>query len=67
MDSMVCLVPPSDPKALADEVSFLLSNPDYATKLGENGRKVVETRFSFQVVGKQCKEIYKEVVQKFSK
>jgi glycosyltransferase involved in cell wall biosynthesis len=56
------LVPPNDPEALAEAVSLLLTNREYAEKLGENGRKVVEKKFSFEVVSKDCLKIYSKLI-----
>lgn len=56
------LIPSNDPEELAKTVNFLLANPEYAAKLGENGRKVVEEKFSFEVVSKRCLEIYRNLL-----
>jgi glycosyltransferase involved in cell wall biosynthesis len=39
------LVPPEDSVALADEIERLTRNPALATKLGENARQRIESRF----------------------
>jgi glycosyltransferase involved in cell wall biosynthesis len=39
-------VPPGDPKALSDAICELASDPTRCQRLGENGRKMIETRFS---------------------
>jgi glycosyltransferase involved in cell wall biosynthesis len=39
-------VAPGDPAGLRQRIQFLLGNPDEARRLGANGRKVVEERFT---------------------
>jgi glycosyltransferase involved in cell wall biosynthesis len=56
------LVPPNDPAGLAEAINLLLANREYARRLGENGRKDVESKFSFEVVGKECAKIYRALV-----
>jgi len=40
------LIPPSDPKRIADAVKMLASNPADRSRLGANARKTIEERFS---------------------
>jgi glycosyltransferase involved in cell wall biosynthesis len=40
------LVAPSDPAALADTLRHLLNHPEEGRRLGENGRRAVEDRFT---------------------
>ncbi len=40
------LVPIGDADALAEKILYLLNNPDQAKVMGENGRKLVQERFS---------------------
>jgi len=46
------LVPPRNPRALADAVSYLLLNPDEATKMGERARAVARNYSWDNVVDK---------------
>jgi glycosyltransferase involved in cell wall biosynthesis len=39
-------VPPGDPQALAEAVENLASNPEKCRRLGENGREMIEKKFS---------------------
>ena len=39
-------VPPGDPEALSDAICELASDPTRCQRLGENGRKMIETSFS---------------------
>lgn len=52
------VVPPEDPRALADAIIALLDDPDRATEMGKNGRKLVEADFSWQkIVGDFLEEL----------
>jgi glycosyltransferase involved in cell wall biosynthesis len=46
------LVPPRNPRALADAISYLLLNPDEATKMGERARAVARNYSWDNVVDK---------------
>lgn len=50
------VVPPEDPKELAQAIRFLQQNQSEAERLGQNGRRVVEERFDRRVVLKQFAE-----------
>jgi glycosyltransferase involved in cell wall biosynthesis len=40
------LVPPGNPRAMADAIGELLADPDRARRMGEDGRRDVEKRFT---------------------
>lgn len=42
------LVPPKDPKSLANSIIYLLNDENARTEMGSNGRKLVETNFSWE-------------------
>lgn len=50
------VVPPEEPKALAQAIRFLQQNRHEADRLGQNGRRVAEERFDRRVVLKQFAE-----------
>jgi glycosyltransferase involved in cell wall biosynthesis len=52
------LVAPRDPRALADAILAVLSNPALAKSLGENGREVVRARFSAERMVRQTEQLY---------
>jgi glycosyltransferase involved in cell wall biosynthesis len=56
------LTSPGDSQQLAQAIVRLLNNPAFGKELGANGRKLVETQFSFEAVGSHCLEIYKKVL-----
>ena len=39
-------VPPGDPASLAEATQYLARHPDECRQMGENGRRMIETRFS---------------------
>jgi glycosyltransferase involved in cell wall biosynthesis len=55
------LVPPRDPRTLADAVGRLLADPDLRRRMGEAGRARVATRFSREAMTRRVLEIYDEV------
>jgi glycosyltransferase involved in cell wall biosynthesis len=51
------IVPPEDPRALAEALQSLLDNPDLRRDLGRNARRNVEERFSIESVGQQLDQM----------
>jgi glycosyltransferase involved in cell wall biosynthesis len=39
---------PLDPKEIANAINYLLSNDDMARIMGENGRKLIETKYNWE-------------------
>ncbi len=58
------LVPPKDPKALADAIIKILTDPQLAKKMGENGYKKVKENFTWDKQIKKTKKIIEESVNK---
>jgi len=56
------LVPTGDVDAMASAIKLLLTNEKLAKKLGENGRKLVEIRFTWDAVVKRILLVYNEVM-----
>lgn len=56
------LVCPGKPKEIANAVTYLLKNPEFAKYLGKNGRRIVVEKFSFEVVSNLCLRIYEKVL-----
>jgi len=56
------LVPPKDSKELASAILHLLDDDELRRTLGKNGKKIVEQRFSFAVIGRQCLDIYRKII-----
>ena len=56
------LVPPREPKALAEALLALLGDPTLRHHLGQNARKTVEQHYSWDVVSEQYLACYEQVV-----
>ena len=56
------LVPPGSPSALAEKISVLLENPSIATRMGEYARHLSQTRFSWDAVATQIRDVYEELL-----
>ena len=57
------LVPPKNPKALADGIIKLLGDENLREKMGEAGRKRVEKEFSWDIVCKRVLNAYRGVLR----
>jgi glycogen synthase len=57
------LVPPADPKALADSINRVLRNPEMARQFGLAGRKRVEEQFSWTSIADKTLAMYSELLK----
>jgi glycosyltransferase involved in cell wall biosynthesis len=57
-------VPPRDADALATKLRSLLVDKCRAKKLGENGRKRVQQKFSLQAMADNYQRLYEECLQR---
>ncbi|PIE35298.1 hypothetical protein CSA56_04780 [candidate division KSB3 bacterium] len=57
------LVPPKDPEKLALAMMSLIENPECASRLGMNGRKRVESRFSMEEMIHSLEHVYMELYE----
>jgi len=57
------LVPPADPKALADAINRVLRNPEMARQFGLAGRKRVEDHFSWTSIADKTLAMYSELLE----
>jgi len=55
------LVPPKNPRKLAEAIIYLLENPDIAKKMGEAGRKRVREYFTIERVGNEVEKVYEHL------
>ncbi len=58
------LVPPADGKALARAILELLENREKAKRLGENGRRLVEEKFSQKSMIEKIEDLYRELLKR---
>jgi glycosyltransferase involved in cell wall biosynthesis len=56
------LVPPRDPRALAEAVRYLLCHPAQAQALGAAGRRRVEQYFTVERMACQTLQVYKRML-----
>ncbi len=56
------LVPPRDPRALADTIEALLSNPELCRKMAAASREKAEREFGIDAVVRQTMQLYSKLV-----
>jgi len=56
------LVPPRDPRALADTIAVLLSNPELCRKMAAASREKAEREFGVDGVVRQTMQLYSKLV-----
>ena len=61
------LVPPADPKALADSLNRVLHDRDMARRMGQAGRRRVEDHFSWTSIAKKTRNMYEELLDEWKK
>jgi len=57
------VVKPKDSIGLANAVIKILDKPQLAKQMGENGRKLVEKKYSWAKIGKQIENVYEGVLK----
>lgn len=57
------LVPPRDPRALADAIAFLLDRPEEAAKMGARGQLRVRERFPLQKMVQALETLYAALLE----
>jgi alpha-maltose-1-phosphate synthase len=60
------LVPPADPRALAEAINGLLSDRPLAKRMGKAGRLRVEQSFSWVSIATQTRDMYSQVIEECS-
>ena len=56
------LVPPDDARALADAIATLANDADMRARFGRGARRLAETRFSAEAIGRATVELYLRLV-----
>lgn len=56
------LVPPRDPRALADAVTGLLADPDYAAGLVRTAQRAIEAWYVWPITARETEKVYHEAV-----
>lgn len=57
------LVRPKDPQHLSDQLLRVLTDADLKAKMVANARKLIETRFAWEIVAERFIEIYRNALQ----
>jgi len=57
------LVPPRDPKAIAEKILYFLENPSEIERMGLNGRKLAEEKFDIEKRVDKIIELYNSVLK----
>lgn len=56
------LVDPKDPQAIADAIDALVSDPERARQMGENGSRAVRERYNWSIEERKLLALYEELV-----
>ena len=59
------IVPPKDPRALAEAILNLLRDPERCRAMGEAGKKWVDEKFGVEVMVSQISKLYEELLSDF--
>jgi glycosyltransferase involved in cell wall biosynthesis len=60
------LIPPRDPKALAEAIDFMVENPDIRERMGKAARERVSKIFTWENAAKEMIEVYEETINAYS-
>jgi glycosyltransferase involved in cell wall biosynthesis len=55
-------VDPLDPKAIAQAIEYLLTHPEEARQMGENGRRAVEEKYNWESESKKLLGVYAKLL-----
>lgn len=58
------LVPPGQPRLLAEALARLMSDPDFARSLGEQGRKRIEQHFTIQQMVTKYQQLFDALINR---
>lgn len=56
-------VNPLEPKEIADAINYIMTNPDVAEKMGQNGKKAVLEKYNWDVEEKKLFDVYEELIK----
>jgi len=56
-------VDPLDPKAIAQAIEYLLTHPEEARRMGENGRRAVEKKYNWEREKEKFLKLYEELLK----
>ncbi|MCD1294546.1 glycosyltransferase family 1 protein [Methanocella sp. CWC-04] len=61
------VVPSRDPKALADKINLMLSDPERMKSMGHASRKRAEEEFDWKLIAASTKKVYEDLLKERSK
>jgi glycosyltransferase involved in cell wall biosynthesis len=56
------IIPPKDVDKLADAIIEILSDEESSRKMGVNGRKLVERKYTWKKIAEMTEQVYKEII-----
>jgi glycosyltransferase involved in cell wall biosynthesis len=56
------IIPPRDSKSLAEAITRILSNEDLQREMGENGRRLVKAKYTWQTIAEMTEKVYNELI-----
>jgi glycosyltransferase involved in cell wall biosynthesis len=56
------IIPPEDPTALAEAITYLLDHPEESRRLGINGRRMVVEKYNWACEGDKLLELYQDLL-----
>ena len=56
-------VDPLNINEIANAINWIMDNPEQAKRMGENGRKAVETKYNWEKEGKKLLKVYEELLK----
>lgn len=59
-------VDPLNPKAIADAIEYLITHPEEARKMGENGRRAVEEKYNWKAEAQKLLMLYEKLLKSTS-
>lgn len=57
------LIPPGNPAILSEKIAFILNNPVLGARMGQIGQKVIQERYSFEVMLTRTEDLYCRLLQ----
>ena len=57
------LIPPKNPKAIADAIIYLLEHPEEAREMGKRAREFVLKNYTWDIVAKKTLDVYKYAIE----
>jgi len=58
------IVPPKNPKLLADKIIYLIKNPDFQKRFGMQNRKIIEERNNYYNEMKNMEKLYETLIER---